>query len=301
MTIRPSVWLAVGLVAVLFLGPTATWGRSDGVEIDAQPVPGRLDLMHGTAIQLGSRPGEDEPQPSSYRWEIVEGEGGKIYNADKAEAIFQAPTIENELEVFVVQLTAEYPVQKPSRARLHIRVHKNPPEKEKSIQQIMAETYRREEEARDRRRSRSRASSTIVHHHAYPPWHFGFSWGWGWPVYYPIYVPIPLPPPGIDWQPGDGDWLEPTPLPYDEMVSTFPEHIADDYLPQDYPLAEPMPDAFVGDSPHDFIEVPDMGGGADFGPPDFGPPGFMDDPGFGGVDFAEPMIDPGFGFDDFGW
>jgi hypothetical protein len=35
--------------------------------------------------------------------------------------------------------------------------------------------------------------------------------------------------------------------------------------------------------------------------PTFEPPPMMDDPGFGGMDIAEPMMDPGFGFDDFGW
>ena len=116
-------------------------------------------------------------------------------------------------------------------------------------------------------------------------------------AHYPVHVPIVVPPPGIDWGPGDMDWDEPVAIPYDDMVTTFPEEIAADYLPQDYPGAEPIPDQpFAGTSPTDFIEPPDFGGTDDFGGSEP-----MIDPGFGGTDFAEPMIDPGFGFDDFGW
>jgi len=194
-------------------------------------------------------------------------------------------------------------VQKPSRATMHIRVHRE--RSEPSIEQKMAELYEKEE-ARRQERNKNRSRSTVVHH-VYPSWHYGYSWGWGRPIYYPAYVPIILPPPGIDWEPGDGEWIEPAPLPFDELVTEFPEHIADDYLPQDHPLADEMPaSAFIGNSPADFVEPPDFimpppGAGGLDSPGFVEGPGFMDDPGFGGAGFAEPMIDPGFGFDDFGW
>jgi len=123
----------------------------------------------------------------------------------------------------------------------------------------------------------------------------GPGWGWGWPAHYPVYVPIVVPPPGGSQGPGEIDWDEPVAVPYDDVVTNFPEEIANDYLPQDNPMAEPIPDSgFAGSSPADFMVPPDMGGAGM-------EPMIMDDPGFGGADFAEPMIDPGFGFDDFGW
>ena len=102
---------------------------------------------------------------------------------------------------------------------------------------------------------------------------------------------IIIPPPGTDWEPGIGEWDEPIAIPYEEVVTTFPEHIADDYLPQDYPGAERVPDmGYAGGSPTDFIEIPQ---GAQH---DFSDPGYE-----AGMDDAEPMVDPGFGYDDFGW
>ena len=55
------------------------------------------------------------PRPSSYKWEILEGEGGELVNADKAEAIFRAPVLEDkEIELFVIRLTAQYAGQDPA-------------------------------------------------------------------------------------------------------------------------------------------------------------------------------------------
>jgi len=304
---KPS--LVVALSVATMLAVVSVSAQSGPPEISAEPVPGQLDIMQGTAIKLGGAPPAEGPQPESFRWEIVQGTGGVLYNDDQYEAIFQAPVIESEIEVFVVRLTVGYPGGQRASNSIHLRVHRDQPQPEaneetRAIEDVMTDHYRREKDARDRKKKSSRTRTSAVVHHSVGGYYGGFGYrgpgwgwgyGWGWPTYYPVYAPIVIPPPGVDWGPGDGHWDNPIAIPYDDLVSTFPEHIADDYLPQDFPGAEELPDmGYVGGSPADFIEIPDMGGSG------FAEP--MGDPGFGGgMGFDEPMIDPGFGFDDFGW
>jgi hypothetical protein len=93
-----------------------------------------------------------------------------------------------------------------------------------------------------------------------PGW--GWGYGWGWPARYPIYAPVVVPPPGVDWGPGDGKWGEPIAIPYDDLVTTFPEEISDDYLPQDFPGADQGPKTgSAEESSTDFIEFPAGGSG----------------------------------------
>jgi hypothetical protein len=274
-------------------------------DVEAEPVAGQLDVLQGTAVQLGGTSGSTGLKPSSYLWEIVEGRGAIILRADRADAIFQAPKLTDaDMETFVIQLTVTYPGQESATARMLVRVHREmptPKKREPTIEEVMRDQYAREAEAR--RNRRSSGTTTVVHHGpsmgwGAPGWGWGWGgpgWGWGWSAHYPIHVPIVVPPPGSSQGPGDIDLGNPVAVPYDEMVTTFPEEIADNYLPQDNPMADPIPDsAFGGSNPADFMAPPDMGGiGAE--------PMIMDDPGFGGGGFDEPMIDPGFGFDDFGW
>ena len=124
----------------------------------------------------------------------------ELNESDTAEAIFQAPLLEDKsLELFVVQLTAMYGSHAPARVKLHIRVHKDLPEK--SAQQISAEEEIRRKmdqqaaSAKSRSNSRRGGASTVVVRSG-PSVGFGYHWGWGWPVHYPIYVPIIVPPPG---------------------------------------------------------------------------------------------------------
>jgi hypothetical protein len=304
------VAFAIGAVLLAAIGGAAA--QTPAPKISAEPVPGQLEVMQGTAIKLGGAPPPEGPQPESYLWEIAQGQGGTLYNEDQYEAIFQAPKITDEIELFVIRLTVAYQGAQPAHATMHIRVHRDMPDqsaqttkREESIEDVMADFYRREKASREANKERNRRNQpTVIAHHTYRGFHggwgwggpgWGWGWGWGWPAHYPIYAPIVVPPPGIDWGPGDGNWGEPIAVPYDDLVTTFPEHIANDYLPQDYPGAEPMPDmGSVGGSPLDFIDVPPGAQG------DFGGAGM--DPGFdSGMDFAEPMIDPGFGIDDFGW
>lgn len=311
---RPGV--AILLTLGIAIAPAlASAQEGVGLQIEAKPLPGQLDVLQGTAFQLGGTPPNQGPKPSSYKWEILEGEGAELTNADSAEAIFRAPTLEDKsIELFVIQLTAEYEGQEPATATLHVRVLKELPEK--TVQQQSAEdemvsyikglSKKEKKKLAKQYRKKSRSRTVVVQNNPYPSWHFGFSWGWGWPVSYPIYVPIIVPPPGGEWLPGDGEWPEPTPLPYEEIVNDFPADIADNYLPQDYPLADEIPElGFGGGMPGDVFD-PRFGGG--FDDPGFG--GGFDDPGFGGGfddfgggfdDFGGGFDDMGGGFDDFGW
>lgn len=301
-------YAATLLVAILLVAASVV-AQSPPPDISAEPVPGQLDIMQGTAIKLGGAPSAEGPQPESFRWEIVQGTGGVLYNDEEYETIFQAPIIEPEIEVFVIRLTVGYPDGQQASNSIHLRVHRERPQPEakqetRAIEDVMTDYYRKEKDARERNKERVRSNAPRVVHHSVggyyggygyrgPGW--GWGYGWGWPTYYPVYAPIVVPPPGMDWGPGDGQWDEPIAIPYDDLVSTFPEHIADDYLPQDFPGTEELPDmGYAGGSPADFMEIPSMGG-SDFAEP-------MGDPGFeGGMGFDEPMVDPGFAFDDFGW
>jgi len=314
MTNKTTLLLILGIM----IAPTiASAQQSDSLQIEAKPLPGQLDVLQGTAFQLGGTPPDTGPKPTSYLWEIIEGEGGELINADKTEAIFRAPVLEDKsLEVFVIQLTAQYQGQEPATARLHVRVHKELPEKtaeqqtaeDEMTSYIKSLSKKQKKKLAKQYRKQARSRTAVVQSSPYPSWHFGFNWGWGWPVYYPIYVPVIVPPPGGEWLPGEGEWPEPTPLPYDEIVNEFPSDIADNYLPQDFPLADEVPELGFGGMPGDVFD-PGFGGGFDdpgfgggFDDPGFG--GGFDDPGFGGGfdDFGGGGFDDfGGGFDDFGW
>lgn len=314
MTPNRSTILTLLLISGLAFAPVLAIAQQSGeLQIEAKPLPGQLDVLQGTAFQLGGTPPDKGPKPSSYRWEILEGDGGELVNADSPEAIFRAPVLEDKsLELFVIQLTAQYKGADPATAQLHVRVHKELPEKtaeqaaaeDEMVDYIKGLSKRQRKKLAKQYRKQARKQTVVVQSSPYPSWHFGFSWGWGWPVYYPIYVPIVVPPPGGEWLPGEGEWPEPTPLPYEEIVNEFPADIAQDYLPQDFPLADEVPGlGFGGDMPGDFFD-PGMAGGFDdpgFGGgfDDFG--GGVDDFGGGFDDFGGGFDDFGGGFDDFGW
>ena len=271
MTRRKTTWTMLVIAAAVVAPAGFSAAQTAAPAITAEPVPGQLEVMQGTAVKLGGDPPPEGPQPAGYAWDIVQGQGGRIYNDDQPEAIFQAPTIPSEIELFVIRLTVAYPDLEPAHATVHIRVHRDMPQTEegnkRDIEDVMAEFYRKESVAREANKRRVKQSqSRIVSHQTSSgfyggfgyggPW--GWGYGWGWPSHYPIYAPIVVPPPGIDWGPGDGDWGQPIAVPYEELATTFPEHIASEYLPQDYPGAEQVPDmGSVGGSPTDFIEIPD--------------------------------------------
>ena len=148
-------------------------------EITAEPVPGQLEVMQGTAVKLGGAPSPDGPQPDSYHWEIVQGEGGTLYNEDSYEVIFQSPRISDEIELFVIRLTVGYPGAEPAHATAHIRVHRDMPqakkEKKESIEDVMSDFYRKEKTAREANKQRVKESqSRVVSHHVYSGFYGGF-------------------------------------------------------------------------------------------------------------------------------
>ncbi|MCU0302772.1 MAG: hypothetical protein MUC56_01770 [Thermoanaerobaculales bacterium] len=176
--------------------------------IEAAPSPGQLDVLQGTVVALDGTPPPDGPRPDSYRWEIVEGDGGRLYDADRENAMLQTPVIEDELEVLVVRLTVTYPDGPPATSTVHILVHREPPEhrpapEERSIEQVMSDFYREEREARDRNRERLEASRpTVVQQSISYGWISpGYGWGWGWPTFVPVSTTIVAPPPGVDLGP----------------------------------------------------------------------------------------------------
>lgn len=238
---------AIFLVLALVLACSAS-AQSAPTDIGDELVPGRLDIMQGTAVKLGGAAPVAGPQPESYHWEIVQGEGGVLFNDDRGDVIFQAPMIKAEFEVFVIRLTVDYPGGERASNSVHLRVHRDEPrsrvsEAEQSIEDVMTGYYRREAETKEQKR-RPMESRTVVVSQGYRGFHGGFGYrgpgwgwgyGWGWPAAYPVFAPVIMPPPGVDWRPGVGDWREPVAIPYEDLISTFPEDIANDYAPQDYP------------------------------------------------------------------
>ena len=97
-------------------------------------------------------------------------------------------------------------------------------------------------------------------------------------IHYPSYVPVEVPGPGGTVAPGDAGWSAPAPIPYDEMVTTFPEEVADQYLPQDYPQGSVIRPSMTDYSGHVIPPADPTGGGA-----------------------APTAVDPAFATDPFGW
>lgn len=201
----------VVLVGSLVLVGGGAGGAAQG--ISAEPDPSQLEILQGTAVRLDGTAAPDGPRPEGYRWEIVQGVGGVLYNGDRPEAIFQAPAIDAELEVFVVRLTVDYPEGLEASSTVHIRVHREmavavPEAEEDSIEDIMTDYYRRERELREDRKQREDRSQPVIVQQSvsYGFGVPGFGWGGGWPVTIPVHAPILVPPPGAHWGVDDGRW-----------------------------------------------------------------------------------------------
>ena len=114
-------------------------------DIEAEPVAGQLDVLQGTAVQLGGTSGSTGLKPSSYLWEIVEGQGGIILRPEQPDAIFQAPKLsDSAMETFVIQLTVTYEGQESATARMLVRVHREmpaPKKREPTIEEVMRELW----------------------------------------------------------------------------------------------------------------------------------------------------------------
>ncbi len=175
-------WMICLGMAMIFAVAGIAEAQTGAPAITAEPVPGQLEVMQGTAVKLGGAPPIEGPQPDSYHWEIVQGGGGTLYNEDSYQVIFQSPKISDEIELFVIRLTVGYPGEQPAHATAHIRVHRDMPqakkEKKKSIEDVMSDYYRQEKTAREANKQRVKESqSRVVSHHVYSGYYGGFGYG----------------------------------------------------------------------------------------------------------------------------
>lgn len=258
MTSRRTAWTMLSIaLAILAVSGFAT-AQPSTPEITAQPISGQLEVLQGTAVALGGEPAPDGPAPETCRWEIVQGEGGALYPQSECEVIFQAPTISDPIELFVIRMAVTYPGDRAASTTVHIRVHRDPPEQlagvqapappEESIEDIMTDYYRREKAAAERAERRRQESRPQILAHTYRGFHggwgwggyggWGWGWGWWWPPAHTVYAPIVVPPPGAN--DGPGQWRRQTPVtvPHDNPVVDFPEDRADGDRPEGSPAAD---------------------------------------------------------------
>jgi hypothetical protein len=217
------------LLAV-FIPASATQAE---IRIQTKPLTWELDLPQGTAIQLGGQPHQDGQEVSSYRWEILEGEGGRLFNETDAEAIFLAPLVQEEMEPFLVRLTATYVGGKSSVAHVLIRVHgearPEPVETEAEARaRIIAEKSAaagrqlRERDQRQTQIARQTVNQMPSTHSHGMGWGLGYGgWGWGlgyggWGLGYGSMVPLAtyaapvvVPGPEGEMPPGEQRKLDP--------------------------------------------------------------------------------------------
>jgi hypothetical protein len=200
-------------------------------------VPGQLDVIERTAVALDGRPPEGV-QATSYRWRIVEGEGGKLFNDDQEDAVFLAPQVERGVKVFVIELNVTYADQPPSTRTIRIRVLPTDPEAAKegegeSDTQWLEDYYRRLGESQQ-----NSAPPATGGGGSRPSVSIGVAGGSGGrrgsigvrvPLSYPVSQPVPIPPPGQSRTPGEGPWGVATPVPRDQLATTLPPEIAKRY------------------------------------------------------------------------
>ena len=207
------------------------------------PVPGQLDVVEMTAVSLDARLPEGT-EPVTFRWRIIEGEGGKLFSEDKEDAVFLAPKFDRAKKEFLVELTVTYVDQPPSTRQMRIRVlPTNPDEAEEftddGTPQWLIDKYDRAREYEEQNKSSS--GSAIVAPRSGPTTSIGVWGGSGgrsgasiglrWNMSYPITQPVEVPPPGESHEPGEGTWAAPTPVPHDQLSTTFPAEVVERYQP----------------------------------------------------------------------
>jgi hypothetical protein len=244
-TIRWPI-LAAALLLLTF-GAAAGEGEAQTPPSDKIPEPGYLEVLQMTAVELDGRlPGSVDPV--SFAWSIVEGEGGKLFDTDKPDAVFLGPKVETGTLDFLIELTVTYREQPPSTRRVRIRVLSEEAAKaaEGSADdtQWLEDYYRG---LREREEEKKASQPRLVVPNTGPTTsmsvgvHRGWGGGWGgsvgfrWTMSYPITQPVDVPPPGETHDPGQGLWDIARPVPYEELGTTFPSSIADRYSPADHP------------------------------------------------------------------
>jgi len=225
-----------------------------------EPEPGHLEVIQMTAVELDGRlPGAAEPV--SYQWSIIEGEGGKIFDADKEDAVFLSPKVEKGTQDFLIELTVTYKDHPPSTRRLRISVFSeeaaDADSGEAEDTQWLQDFYKKAAEQEEKKKSQA---PTMVVPNTGTTMHFGFSpWGWGWggsvgyrwSMNYPISQPVTVPPPGLVHHPGEGEWDMAKPVPYGELDKRFPSNVADRYSPADGPPSDAPADSESNKSDED--------------------------------------------------
>ncbi len=243
------------LAACLLVMLSMTSRGEESASTEAEPVPGQLDIIERTAVSLDGRP-PDGVEATSFRWSIVEGEGGQLFGADQEDAVFVAPAVERGVKQFLIELTVTYVDQPPSTRRLRIRVLPTDPAaaQEGSAAgdtQWIEDHYRRAREAEEEKK-RSSSSPTFGTGRSGPSVSIGVAGGTHgtrggigirWSMSYPLAQPVDVPPPGQSRMPGEGTWDVARPVPRDQLSATFPPEIAERYRQQpEEVLAREQPD-----------------------------------------------------------
>jgi len=202
--IRNSI--AHDCIAFALVALACITSNANGSQIKAQQAPGQFEILEGAALQLRAQ----EPKQGNvagYQWSILDGEGGKLMNAETLNATFYAPKVTTDVQLFQVQLATTFADGKTTRASVLVRVHKRP---DKS----------------------TKGSKKVVYRNSGPWMGFGFGFGTGYLWNYPIYVPIIIPvPPNEIWPPDLQPPVEPQPFTAEDMtdlpVELQPEEIYD--------------------------------------------------------------------------
>jgi hypothetical protein len=212
----------------------------------AEAEPGYLDILGGTAVSLEGDL-EEGIEGASFRWYIVEGEGGQLFNDDRPAAVFLAPQVAAGMKRFVIQMTVSYPDAPSSSRQLVIRVlsqdyvaAEEGAEEEEDPTAWLKERYRREAEAEERKQdsqpkvivpSGGSGSSVSVGVGVGSGGYRGGSIGFRFSLSHPIEQPVDVPPPGQSHAPGEGTWDLPYPVPHRDLRMTFPASVAEAYVP----------------------------------------------------------------------
>lgn len=206
--------IAFGLLALAFGNANA-----NSSQIQAQQKPGQFEILEGSALQLRAQ----EPKQgkvSGYQWSIIDGDGGKLMNADTLDATFYAPKVTADVQIYQVQLATTFADSKTTKASVLVRVHKRPDKSAKS-------------------------GKKVVYRNSGPWLGFGFGFGMGYLWDYPVYVPIIIPiPPNEVWPPDLQPPVEPQPFSADDMIDLPAElQPAEIYDTEDFGLlADQLPE-----------------------------------------------------------
>jgi hypothetical protein len=209
-------------------------------------VPGQLDVVEMTAVALDARLPEGA-EPTSFRWRIVSGEGGKLFSADQEDAVFLAPKVERGTREFVIEVTVTYANQPPSTRSMKIRVVPSDPSATDEdtdgdgTPDWLEDHYRRAREAEERKQrsgpaviggsGRSGPNVSI----GVSGGSYGYRGGVGvhWSLSHPLTQPVDVPPPGQIREPGEGSWEPARLVPHDELDATLPPEVAEKYRVED--------------------------------------------------------------------